>query len=347
MQWTTGIVGSSALRNMVIHPDLEVVGCYAHSPEKVGVDAGELCGIDPIGVVATDSIDDIISLAPDCVVYMPQWPQVAEIEQLLGAGINVVTTARLVTGRYYGDDAGDRLERAAKSGGVSLHGTGMNPMFVPTIALAATAMCREVRKLTILESVDCLPYGAAGTWEAYGFGTPVDDPNLKDNLWRAEPGYREVLDILAHSLGVELDDMTMEAEFAAAREDRDLGFMKIPEGTVAALKACWSGLVGGEPFVQLHMMWKLGGLLGYTEEPDWPVLYGYKLEVEGEPNVKVDFMFMPEDIGTMDIGIPTAMPAVNSIITVCDAPPGVVTLSDMPMITGRGLPRSRDPQHLV
>ena len=51
VQWTTGKTGSAAVRGMVGHPVLELVGCYAYSSEKVGRDVGELCGIDPIGVV--------------------------------------------------------------------------------------------------------------------------------------------------------------------------------------------------------------------------------------------------------------------------------------------------------
>ena len=38
--------------------------------DKVGVDAGELCGLDPVGVAATDDVDAIVALGADCVLYM-------------------------------------------------------------------------------------------------------------------------------------------------------------------------------------------------------------------------------------------------------------------------------------
>ena len=73
VQWTTGNVGRSSVQAITVNPTLELVGCYAWSPEKVGRDVGELCGIDPLGVVATDDIDALLALEPDCVVYNPMW----------------------------------------------------------------------------------------------------------------------------------------------------------------------------------------------------------------------------------------------------------------------------------
>ena len=60
VQWTTGNVGKRSVRAVVSNPALDLVGCYAWSPDKVGRDVGELAGIEPIGVAATDDID-----APD------------------------------------------------------------------------------------------------------------------------------------------------------------------------------------------------------------------------------------------------------------------------------------------
>src|SRR6186713_570553 len=56
VQWTTGNVGQRSVRAVVSHPDLELIGCYAWSPDKVGRDVGELCGIDPVGVTASNDI---------------------------------------------------------------------------------------------------------------------------------------------------------------------------------------------------------------------------------------------------------------------------------------------------
>ena len=42
--WSTGGVGSIAIDAIRRRPDLELVGVWVHSPDKVGRDAGELAG---------------------------------------------------------------------------------------------------------------------------------------------------------------------------------------------------------------------------------------------------------------------------------------------------------------
>jgi len=336
VQWTTGIVGKTSLRAIIAHPKLELVGVFCHGAEKVGKDAGELALVDPVGVKATNRIEDILALKPDCVVYMPQWPDIGHIERLLEAGINIVTTARIITGRHYEADIGKRIENAALKGNATFYGTGMNPMFIPTLTLAATGLCGTVRKISILESTDCVMYPGVGTWEAYGFGKPLNYDQLKDDLWKAEPDYRELLEVMAEALDVRLDDTTLDVKYALADADRDLDYMKIPKNTVAAIDATWRGLVRGETFVEVRTVWKLGALYGHTETPNWELLYGYKLDVEGDMNITLNCIFMPEDISKIDIGIPTAMPAVNAIPQVCAARSGVLSVKDLTLITSRG-----------
>src|SRR6478672_11217395 len=104
VQWTTGNVGQRSVRAIVAHPDLELVGCYAWSSDKAGRDVGELCGIDPIGVAATNDIDALLALRPDCVVYNPMWHDTDELARILESGANVVSTAAFMNGRKLGDD---------------------------------------------------------------------------------------------------------------------------------------------------------------------------------------------------------------------------------------------------
>src|SRR3954452_334147 len=114
VQWTTGNVGQRSVRAVVDHPDLELVGCYAWSADKVGQDAGTLCGIAPLGVAATDDVDALLGLRPDCVVYNPMWPDVDELARILEAGVNVVSTAAFVTGQNLGPDR-ERIVEACRN----------------------------------------------------------------------------------------------------------------------------------------------------------------------------------------------------------------------------------------
>jgi hypothetical protein len=71
VQWTTGNVGKSSVAAIARNPSLELVGCYAWSPDKAGLDVGVLAGIEPLGVAATNDVDELLALKPDCVVSRP------------------------------------------------------------------------------------------------------------------------------------------------------------------------------------------------------------------------------------------------------------------------------------
>src|SRR5918996_1509031 len=92
VQWATGNIGTYALRAVVEHPRYDLAGAYVYSPAKAGRDAGELCGLDPVGVVATDDIEEIVGLGADCVLYMPAKCDFDEVCRLLESGANIVTT---------------------------------------------------------------------------------------------------------------------------------------------------------------------------------------------------------------------------------------------------------------
>ncbi|MGN2639880.1 hypothetical protein ACTD5D_27690 [Nocardia takedensis] len=89
-QWATGNVGAQALRAILDHPDLRLVGVLVHDRAKVGRDAGELCGTEaPTGVCATAEIADILAAQPDCVLYIPRLFDADQVCALLAAGIDV------------------------------------------------------------------------------------------------------------------------------------------------------------------------------------------------------------------------------------------------------------------
>ncbi|MEE3326379.1 MAG: dihydrodipicolinate reductase, partial [Myxococcota bacterium] len=159
VQWNTGVVGSAGIRAIQAHPDLELVGCHAWSPEKVGRDVGTLCGMEPLGITATADVESLLELEPDCVLYTPQFPDIDLMVRLLTAGINIVSTAPFITGGKYGHGNIDRLDAAARQSGASLYGTGVNPGFANIFALISAGVCQRVDRISVLESVDSTHYG--------------------------------------------------------------------------------------------------------------------------------------------------------------------------------------------
>ena len=96
-----------------------------HFPEKVGKDAGTIAGIGETGVITTHSIDDILALDADCVIYTPLLPNEDEIVRLLESGKSVVTTLGWVY--PFKTVSVDRLQKACTRGKSVLHGTGVHP----------------------------------------------------------------------------------------------------------------------------------------------------------------------------------------------------------------------------
>jgi hypothetical protein len=323
-QWGTGLVGSAVVRAMADHPELETVACFAHSKAKVGQDVGTLSGTRPLGVLATDRIEDIIAAKPDCVLYMPLVWSVDDMVQLLEAGLNVISTANFITGRSFGDEAKARLDAAARRGGVSLYGTGINPGLADIMALAVTAACAKVYKVTVREAVDCTKYASKDTWASLGFGGPPGAPGLGDQVKQRSLVFVDTVEMVADALKVQLDEIDFDVEFATANEDFDLGWMHFGKGTVCGLSMKYSGKVGGRTVIELQQAWTIG----YAMTPHWPA-EGYVITVEGEPDFEVKIHSKGDKSGGGSI---TGMNAVHAVPAVCAARPGIVTAAELPLI---------------
>ncbi|OIN78237.1 NAD(P)H-dependent amine dehydrogenase family protein [Mycobacterium malmoense] len=340
VQWTTGNVGKSSLQSIADHPALELVGCYAWSPGKVGRDAGDLAGTPPLGVTATNDVDALLALKPDCVVYNPMWVDVDELVRILSAGVNVVTTASFITGQNLGDGR-DRIVEACRKGGSTMFGSGVSPGFAELLAIVSAMVCNRIDKVTVTEAADTTFYDSPATEQPVGFGRPIDHPDLHAMTARGTAIFGEAVRLVADALGAELDDVRCVAEYAQTTTDLDLGSWTIAAGCVAGVYASWRGMVGGKTLIDLNVRWRKG----QTLEPDWKIDQdGWVIQIDGQPTVttKVGFLpppyFQAETIADfMTLGhIMTAMPTINAIPAVVAAPPGIVTYADLPLTLPRG-----------
>src|SRR5205807_5330393 len=136
IQWATGNVGHFALRGIIEHPELELVGLLVHSADKAGKDAGELAGVGAVGVKATNDIDEILALDADVVSYMATgdlrpWEAVEDMARVLESGKNVVSTSvvPLIYPPAAEPKAVQRLEEACRAGSTSCFTSGIDPGF--------------------------------------------------------------------------------------------------------------------------------------------------------------------------------------------------------------------------
>ena len=195
----------------------------------MGRDVGVLAGIEPLGVAATDDVDALLALKPDCVVYNPMWIDVDELVTILSAGVNVVATASFITGHNQGDGR-DRIAAACEQGGSTMFGSGISPGYVNQLSIVAAGICDRVDKITVNEAADTTFYDSPATEKPVGFGQPIDDPDLQAMTAHGTGVFGEAVRMVADALGIELDEVRCDAEYAETTEDLDLGLVDHPGG---------------------------------------------------------------------------------------------------------------------
>jgi 4-hydroxy-tetrahydrodipicolinate reductase len=341
-QVASGNVGTVMVNRILAHHDMELVGLHCYSPEKVGRDVGEIVGIDPIGVTATGSLDDILAARPDCLTFHGIWPDLDLYQRVLEAGINVVTTADWVTGyhrdtnhRSNGTTESEMLQAACRRGNSTFYGTGMNPGLAQILTIVHSADVADIESVTCIESVDVSCHHSAPTWANCGFGRPVGDPEVPRLLELGTRVFEDGVRLMADCLGIELDEVKFIYELGACTKDVDLGWYKLPAGSLGGCVLRYVGTVDDVKRVELRMDWQM---TPHTD-PHWDIQGCYITKIEGDPCIYSKHMILPRpgtDFSSADafakIGMSvTAVPALNAIPAVVAAPPGIVTSADLPL----------------
>ena len=340
IQWATGLVGKEAIKGVLAHPELELVGAWVHSADKVGRDVGELCDIAPLGVQATGSMDEICAIDADAVVYSPVLASTADVIRLLESGKNIVTPVGWI---YPGDSPGvAALQAACLAGGVTLHGTGINPGGITErFPLMLSALCRNIRHVRAEEFSDIRNYPTEMVVrEVMLFGKDPETSAKSPMVDVLGHGFMQSIDMLAAELGWTLDaEKRSTHAMAVATKDLDTPVGIIERGTVAAQRFTWEGLVDGEPVITVRVNWLMGD---DALDPPWKLgEQRFEVELDAEPPVSCTFHGLhPPVVGEHpEIGlIAPAMHCVNAIPYVCEAAPGIKTYLDLPLIAGRATP---------
>lgn len=346
--WSTGNVGRHAIAGIDANPALELVGVWVSNPDKVGRDAGELAGLGrTLGVAATGSVDEIIALKPDCVVYTAMadnrlMEALADLQMLLRAGINVVSSSPVFLQFPDGvvpEEVSGPVRAAAAEGGVSLWVNGVDPGFANDwLPLVLTSVCERIDEVRCMEILDYATYNNPSVmFDIMGFGKPLDETPMLLQPGVLSLAWGSVVRQLAAGLDVELDAVEEAYERLEAPDTFQIDSGTIEKGTAAALRFEVRGMRAGKAVCVLEHVTRLRGDLG----PDWPQPAGqgcYRVQITGEPNYTLDLQLLGTDGDHNTAGLKaTAMRLVNAVPAVVDARPGLLTALDLPLITGRGL----------
>lgn len=333
VQWATGSVGLEALRGILTNPELELVGLLVYGEQKEGKDAGTLCGLPRVGVTATRDKESIFALAADCVCYTPQVPDLDEVCRLLESGKNVVTTSFLFHPASLGAEDLQRLEAACRRGGVSVHGTGINPGFIgDELVLAMSGLCRRIDHVKVIECADWSQYGLSApqiTFDLCRFGH--EPQAARDHPYAQFMGdlFLQSVRMVAQGIGLRLESTRTSLDFELADKDLKIGDRTVEAGTVAGQRYRWQGLRNDEVVIEIETLWTIG----HIKPKDWPnASEGWSVIITGDPPLRAAFNFGRSNARCSVIA--TAMHAVNSIAPLCRAEPGVRTFLDLPLIRG-------------
>ncbi|HEX4163540.1 MAG TPA: hypothetical protein VHZ05_13640 [Acidimicrobiales bacterium] len=333
VQWATGNIGLRSLQAVIEHPDLELVGLYVYSDAKAGKDAGELCGLPPVGVAATRDFDQILALHPDCVLYMGDRVDADAIVRLLESGANVVST-RSEFHRPAGLDpeVRTRLEDACARGSSTLFSTGSSPGFITeALPFVLLSMQRRLDRLVIEEFADMSSRNSPEMiFDLMGFGRDPSHFDPRGVEAHGGASFAGSLGVVADALSLPLDEVVSKGQVAVARKATDIAAGRVEAGTIAAQRLEVTGMHGGRPLLCFSANWYLTPEV----EPDWDLrATGWHVLVEGDTPLDLDIHFPvpPEQWAATSPGL-TAHRPVNAIPYVCAAEPGIRTSAELPQI---------------
>ncbi len=341
IQWATGTVGIHAVPGIAAHPDLDLAGLWVHSSAKDGRDAGELCGGPALGVAATTDADALLALQPDCICYTASSDirpdgVVDDLERFLAAGVNVVNTSfvPLLHPRYAGDGVFERLQQAAETGGASVYTSGIDPGFGNSgITIHTLALSREVRHVRMMEIVNYDTWDNPFTmFEIMGFGKPDASSSLLLAPGSTSLAWGPVIALVADALGLTVDRFEERHEVLLAEEDFAIASGPIKAGTVSGMRFEIVGIVDGEERIVVEHVTRLRD----HDAPEWPQGQGYRIEITGEPHLRMELSLASDNGDHNHAGcLATAMHVVNAIPSVVAATPGVKTVLDLPVYSAR------------
>jgi hypothetical protein len=340
VQWGSGNVGRSAIATVAGRPDMEIVGLLVTNPDKVGLDAGALAGIDDLGITATADVDDILALDADVVLHMPLPSLVygdtpgADLDhfcRLLASGKHVITTVGYMYPAVYGDEVMGRLSAACAEGGVAFHGTGANPgWFGDLLPLMMSGLSLRIDQIAVQEISNFQHYPSPEImFEMMNFGRTPEEFVLRSHRHRTwlDGLFTEAVQMVVDGIGAQVDEVVSEMETWIATGDLRAAAGPVTAGTVAGQRWQWSAMVAGRPLVHQETVWRMHR----DAAPDWPQ-GDWSIRITGEPDMELT---LPHSWNRDVLGS-TAAHAINAIPYVVTAGPGVKTFLDLPMIAGRG-----------
>lgn len=332
VQWATGKLGAESLRQIIDHPDLELAGLYVYSPDKVGKDAGALCGRPDTGVLANNDIEAICALDADAVIHMPTLEPTTdnsdrEVVRLLEAGKRVISIRGYWYPRWRGEAYAAKFENACRKGNSVLFGTGISPGFVfDRVGPMLSGFCLNVQGLSFDEYFDNRMRPWRTVHDVLGLGHPPGAITPEHPACVTLTNlYAEMYHFMAHQLGTTCDDVSLDVTIFPAERDIVIKTGIISAGTGKATIWHWTAKLANGLVLHHRSHWHVGDLPeGWDPRNVWIV------SVDGEPQFRAEMVLEHSgadgltERGYDPNGRALAATCINALPEVMAAAPGIL-----------------------
>lgn len=322
VQYGLGPIGSAMARHVMERDGMELIGGVDIDPEKVGRDIGDVVGSRaPAGIAVARNLAEVLEKAPADVVlhttgsFFDLFED--QIVEILGAGLDIVSTSEELSFPWLAHpEAAARIDAAARRAGKTVLGTGVNPGFLmDTLPLHLTALCQRVDRIDVTRRMNASV--RRGPFQAkIGAGMTVESFTAQMKKGRmGHIGLPESMGMVFNTLGKTLARYESGVEPVVADSPITTDYCEVRSGQVRGLKQVARGYTDQGEFMTLTFIAAL------DEEDD-----GDTIRITGKPDMEIRLKGTNGDIATVAI-------TVNAVRRVWEAPPGLATMRDLPIIT--------------
>lgn len=326
VQYGCGPIGCRVAGYALQRPDIAVVGAIDTDPALVGLDLADAAGLDrKTGLLISDRPGDVFTRTEPDLAFLTtsssletSFPQ---LEECLKAGLNVVSTCEELAFPWRkAPELAAKLDRSARQNRVTVLGTGINPGFLMDAwPLFMSGVCQRVERIRAARVQDASSRRGPFQKKIGAGCTPEEFRERVAAGTLCHVGLAESVAMIALGLGWELDEIREEIEPVIATEPVTTAFVSVAPGQAAGVRQVGRGIKAGKEVITLDFTASVGAPESYDA-----------VYITGLPDMEV---FIP---GGTHGDIATAAIVVNSACRVVAAPPGLLTMLDLPPVTAPG-----------
>ena len=309
----------------MLEKGVEIVGAIDVNPDYVGRDVGEIVGLDvPLGIIVSDDADTVLSENPADVALVciaGGLDKMSEhYERCIDHELNVLSVSEDFVYPWHTEaDPAIKLDLLAKRRGVSLASSGLQDVFMVTMAVVSAGACQAIDSFDLYMESNL---GHANPDACRGAGIGGSKENF-EKIWAETPISLQSLTSLLDSIAA---DWQLERKSGNVRFEPILALEDTSTPTLGENEVIKRGDVLGYKLVvdiatdRCPMTYTVAFMFYEEGRPD---LSPMSIRIDGDPSVHLTF-------NDIDVHRATCIQMVNRIPDIINCEPGLVTSEQLP-----------------